>query len=377
MPLRFSVSLLGRYHGVRALATTLAPKIPSMQKAILFEKQNGPLLYKDIPVPKPKPNELLINVKYSGVCHLDLLAWLGHWPIPTKAELTGTYLVGGHEGTGIVVGMGKDVQGWKIGDQAGVKFVSGPCWQCEYCQEGHEYNCDNREMLGYTIDGSFQQYATVDAFGAPKIPEGMDLAKVAPILCAGITVYRALKTTTAIAGDWVAISGCSGGLGLLAVQYAKAMGFRVIGIDGGADKKAAALKGGVEVFLDFTEEDNIVKRVVEITGNGVKGVVNVSTSAQAIQQSVQYVKKRGVVVLVGLPPNATITASILQTCSKCVRIEGSFVGNRRDTDEAIDFMRRGLINYPIQIAGLSEVPRIFEEMQKGLIVGRYVVDTSK
>lgn len=351
--------------------------LPTTQKAVVFERTGGPLLYKDVPVPRPKPHELLINVKYSGVCHLDLSAWKGDWKnLKTKADTDGS-LIGGHEGAGVVVAMGDNVTGWEVGDHAGVKFVLLSCWKCEYCYDGHEQLCNRPVYLGYTHDGSFQQYATVDAMGAPKIPQDVDLLRVGPILCGGITVYRALKTTTALAGDWVVISGCSGGLGSLAVQYAKAMGLRVVGIDGGANKKAAALDGGVEEFIDFTECDDVIGRVHQITGGGAKGAVNVSTLPQAIQQSVQLVKKRGVVVLVGLPPDTTITANVLQTVLKAVRIEGSFVGNRADTDEAIDFFRRGLINQPLTIAGLSQLPEIFDKMTRGEIVGRYVVDTYK
>lgn len=368
---RYSISTPSMLRGLRYYS------IPTTQKAVVFEHARGPLLYKDIPVPQPRPNELLINVKYSGVCHLDLSAWKGDWKnLPTKAETAGL-LVGGHEGAGVVVGMGSNVSGWEVGDHAGVKFVLLSCWKCEYCYDGHEQLCNRPVYSGYTHDGSFQQYATVDAMGAPKIPQDVDLLRVGPILCGGITVYRALKTTTAQAGDWVVILGCSGGLGLLAVQYAKAMGMRVVGIDGGAEKGKAAIAGGVDEFIDFTECDDVISRVVAITNGGAKGAVNVSTLPQAIQQSIQLVKKRGVVVLVGLPPDTTVTASVLQTVLKSVRIEGSFVGNRADTDEAIDFFRRGLINQPITMAGLSQLPEIFDKMSRGEIVGRYVVDTSK
>lgn len=353
------------------------PVIPALQKAQVFKTQGGPLLYKDIPVPAPGDNELLINVLYTGVCHLDFSAWRGDWPeVPTKANTEGGSLIGGHEGVGVVVAMGKDVRGWAVGDHAGVKFTSLACWQCAYCKLGEEPYCDSPSYSGYTIDGLFQQYTTVDAAGAPKIPKHVDMAAVAPILCAGSTVYKALKTTTAIAGDWVVISGCLGGLGSTAVQYAKVMGFRVIGIDTGDNRRKAGIDLGCEHFIDFNTDD-VVAKVLELSGGGAKSVVNVSTSEEAIQQSLGMVKKRGVVVLVGLPAKASVNASVLATILGGIRIEGCFIGNRKDTDEAIEIFARGLIKLPITMMGLSELPKVYEKMEKHELVGRVVLDTSK
>ncbi|ABN65181.1 alcohol dehydrogenase [Scheffersomyces stipitis CBS 6054] len=346
--------------------------IPTTQKAVIFETNGGPLLYKDIPVPKPKPNELLINVKYSGVCHTDLHAWKGDWPLDTKLPL-----VGGHEGAGVVVALGENVTGWEIGDYAGIKWINGSCLQCEYCVTAHESNCPDADLSGYTHDGSFQQYATADAIQAARIPKGTDLALIAPILCAGITVYKALKTAQLQAGQWVAVSGAAGGLGSLAIQYAKAMGYRVVGIDGGADKGEFAKSLGAEVFVDFLSSKDVVADVLKATNGGAHGVINVSVSERAMQQSVDYVRPTGTVVLVGLPAGAKVSASVFSSVVRTIQIKGSYVGNRADSAEAIDFFTRGLIKCPIKIVGLSELASVYELMEQGKILGRYVVDTSK
>lgn len=348
-----------------------AYSIPATQKAVVFETNGGPLLYKDIPVPKPRPHELLIHVKYSGVCHTDLHAWKGDWPLPTKLPL-----VGGHEGAGVVVGMGANVTGWKVGDHAGIKWLNALCQLCELCESGHEPNCAESVYSGYTHDGTFQQYATADSVQAARIPDGADLAKIAPILCAGITVYKALKTTDLRPGQWVAISGAGGGLGTLAVQYAKAMGYLVVGIDGGEDKSQMVKRMGADEFVDFTAVPDVTKAVLDVTGGGAHGVINVSVSPAAMQQSTEFVRALGTVVLVGLPSGAEIKLSVINSILKSIKVAGSYVGNRSDTREAIDFFSRGLVETPIQIAGLSELPRIYKEMEGGTVLGRYVVDTS-
>ena len=346
--------------------------IPKTQKAVIFYEHGGPLSYTEIPVPTPKANEILINVKYSGVCHTDLHAWKGDWPLATKLPL-----VGGHEGAGVVVAMGENVKGWKIGDYAGIKWLNGSCMACEYCELANESNCPDADLSGYTHDGSFQQYATADAVQAARIEPGADLAEVAPVLCAGITVYKALKSANLKAGDWVAISGACGGLGSLAIQYAKAMGYRVVGIDAGAEKAELFKELGGEYFIDFTKSKDVVQEVLDATKGGAHGVINVSVSEAAIESSIKYARSNGTVVLVGLPGGAKCKSDVFTQVVKSISIVGSYVGNRADTREALDFFNRGLVKAPIKVVGLSELPEIYDKMEKGLIVGRYVVDTAK
>ncbi|CAB4253279.1 similar to Saccharomyces cerevisiae YMR083W ADH3 Mitochondrial alcohol dehydrogenase isozyme III [Maudiozyma barnettii] len=359
--------------GVLRLNSTFA--IPKTQKGVIFYENNGPLHYKDIPVPVPKPNEILINVKYSGVCHTDLHAWQGDWPLATKLPL-----VGGHEGAGVVVARGSEVKNFEIGDLAGIKWLNGSCMSCELCETGHESNCEHADLSGYTHDGSFQQYATADAVQAARIPKGTNLAEVAPVLCAGITVYKALKDADLKAGQWVAISGAAGGLGSLAVQYAKAMGYRVLGIDGGPGKEGLFNSLGGEVFIDFTkykDPKEMINAIKEATKGGPQGVINVSVSEAAISMSTEYVRPTGTVVLVGLPAHSYVKSEIFSHVVKSINIKGSYVGNRADTREALDFFSRGLIKSPIKIVGLSELPKVYDLMKNGKILGRYVVDTSK
>lgn len=346
--------------------------LPKTQKAIVFETSGGPLLYKDVPVPVPADDEILINVKFSGVCHSDLHAWMGDWPLPTKLPL-----IGGHEGAGIVVAKGKNVTTFEIGDRAGIKWINKVCYSCEYCQQSYEPNCPKQTISGYLVDGSFQQYALANAIQAAHIPDGVDLAEVAPILCAGVTVYKAIKTSGRKAGEWLAITGAGGGLGSLAVQYAKAMGFRVLAIDTSTEKEEMCKRLGAEVFVDFAKTDTLVSDIQKITNGGPHGVINVSVSEFAINQSLEYIRPVGTVVLVGLPAGAVCKSPIFSQVARAITIKGSCVGNRADTQEALEFFSRGLVKSPIVIVGLTEVESVFRLMEEGKIAGRYVLDTSK
>ncbi|USW57271.1 Putative alcohol dehydrogenase, zinc-type, GroES-like superfamily, NAD(P)-binding domain superfamily [Septoria linicola] len=353
----------------------MAAQIPEMQWAQVIEKTGGPVEYKQIPVQKPGPDEILVNVKYSGVCHTDLHAVNGDWPLPTKLPL-----VGGHEGAGVVVAMGSLVQDWQVGDYAGVKWINGSCLQCDFCQTSDEPLCAKALLSGYTVDGSFQQYAIAKAAHAARIPKDCALDAISPVLCAGITVYKGLKESGAKPGQTVAIVGAGGGLGSLAQQYARAMGLKTIAIDSGDEKKKMCLEQlGSYAFVDFATSQNVVKDVQAATedGLGPHAVILVAVNEKPFQQAAEYVRPRGTVICIGLPAGAYLRAPVFESVIKMVTIKGSYVGNRKDSSEAIEFFRRGLIKAPFKTVGLSELQKVYDLMHKGQIAGRYVVDTSK
>lgn len=212
-----------------------------------------------------------------------------------------------------------------------------------------------------------------------RIPFEIPLDKIAPVLCAGITVYKGLKESGARPGQTVVITGAGGGLGSLALQYAHAMGLRTISVDTGAEKKALCEKLGTSAFVDFAvSEDNLVRDVKAATadGNGPHAVLLLAVSEKPFQQASEYVRSRGTVVAIGMPADAYLRAPVFQTVVRMVCIRGSYVGNRRDTAEAIEFYRRGLIECPIKVVGMSELTSVYEKMRKGEIAGRYVVDVS-
>ncbi|CAD6593202.1 MAG: Alcohol dehydrogenase [Alectoria sarmentosa] len=348
--------------------------IPEKQWAQVIEKTGGPVDYKQIPVQKPGPDEVLVNIKYSGVCHTDLHAVNGDWPLERKLPL-----VGGHEGAGVIVAKGELVQDVEIGDHAGIKWLNGSCLACDFCQTGDEPLCGKATLSGYTVDGTFQQYAIAKAAHVARIPKDVPLDAIAPILCAGITVYKGLKESNARPGQTVAIVGAGGGLGSIACQFAKAMGLQVIGIDTGDEKAAMVKKLGAESFIDFAKSSNVVKDVQAATedGLGPHAVLLVAVNEKPFQQATEYLRPRGTLIAIGLPAGAYLRAPVFETVAGMKTIKGSYVGNRKDTSEAIDFYRRGLINAPFKVVGMSELNKVYEMMHEGKIAGRYVVDTSK
>lgn len=348
-------------------------EIPKMQWAQVFKEHSGPVEYTQVPVPTPGPNEVLVNIKFTGVCHTDLHAWKGDWPLDVKLPL-----VGGHEGAGVVVAVGDLVKTIKVGDHAGIKWINSSCAHCDFCMACDEPLCPNATLSGYTRDGTFQQYAIANANHVARIPKGVPLDAVAPIMCAGLTVYKALKESNAKAGNTVVITGAGGGLGTLALQYATAMGFRTIAVDTGDEKRHLCTeKLGAEVYVDFMKEDVIEKIKENTDGHGAHAVILLAVSPKPFQQATEYCRSRGTVVCVGLPPHAKISADVFSTVVKMLTIKGSYVGNRLDTKEAIDFFVRGKVSAPFKIAKLSELSTIYDLMDKGEIVGRYVLDTSK
>lgn len=240
--------------------------------------------------------------------------------------------------------------------------------------------CPKALLSGYTVDGSFQQYCVAKAAHVARIPKELPLDGVAPVLCAGITVYKGLKESGARPGETVAIVGAGGGLGSLAQQYAKAMGLKVIAIDTGDDKKKVCLEElGASAFIDFAKSSNIVEDVQKATedGTGPHAVILLAVAEKPFQQAAEYVRPRGTVVAIGLPAHAFLRAPVFQTVVKMISLKGSYVGNRKDTAEAIEFYRRGLIKFPFKVAGLSELQSVFDKMERGEVVGRYVLDTSR
>ncbi|CDZ96436.1 alcohol [Phaffia rhodozyma] len=348
-------------------------EIPLTQKAWVFEENNGPLqLRTDWPVTQPKdlqPGQVLVRIAYSGVCHTDLHVWKGDWPSANKLPL-----VGGHEGAGYVAAIADNTQtDLKIGDPVGIKWLANSCLSCEECRKGYESVCKRAAVHGFTVDGSFQQWAVSYAAHVTPIPRNLPLELAAPICCAGVTVYKALKMIEGSPGENVVIPGAGGGLGHLAVQFAHAMGYKVIGIDSGEEKRKLVKSFGAEVFVDYMKED-VVKSIVDTTNGGAHASVCVASGAAAYNQALEYLRPRGVLVAVGLPKDACVQANIFNSVVNEHRIIGSYVGNRQDSVEALDMAARGAVKTHFVVEPIDRLAETFDKMSNLTLAARVVLD---
>jgi propanol-preferring alcohol dehydrogenase len=339
----------------------------STMKAAVVRSFTDELEIAELPVPEPGPHEALVRVEYSGVCHTDLHAARGDWPVKPSPPF-----VPGHEGAGTVVAVGDRVTRVQVGDQVGNAWLWSACGECEYCETGWETLCPHQKNGGYSVDGSFGQYMLVDSRYCPLIPDGVDLAAAAPILCAGVTVYKGLKVTDTQPGEWVLISGI-GGLGHVAVQYAVAMGRRVAAVDIDDDKLALARRHGAEVTVNAATSDDPAGELKAATGGGVHGALVTAVNAHAFPQAVGALRRGGTVSLVGLPPDH-FPLDIFTTVLFGLTVRGSIVGTRKDMAEALDFFARGKVDPTYSVRPMTDVNAIFHEMEEGHIDGRVVMD---
>jgi alcohol dehydrogenase, propanol-preferring len=339
--------------------------MPTMKAAVV--KQFGkPLVIEDVPVPQPGPGEVLVKVKACGVCHTDLHAASGDWPVKPVPPF-----IPGHEAAGIVAALGPGVSNLKVGDAVGVAWLHDACLHCEYCETGWETLCEHQHNTGYSVNGGFAEYVIASAAFAAKLPANIDFVGVAPILCAGVTTYKGLKETETRPGEWVVISGV-GGLGHVAIQYAKAMGLKVAAIDIAEDKLALARTTGADLAVNALAAD-AVDKVLAATGGGAHGVLVTAVSTAAFAQALKMVRRKGTVSLVGLPPGEFPTP-IFDVVLKRITVRGSIVGTRRDLDEAIAFAADGKVKAEVTKVPLAEINGVFDRMKAGKIDGRVVLD---
>ncbi|KAI0696821.1 GroES-like protein [Cytidiella melzeri] len=350
--------------------------IPKTQTAAVVASAGAELEIKtDHPVPQPetlKPGECLVKLDVTGVCHTDLHAARGDWPIPAK-----TPLVGGHEGVGIVVAIGAHTQDSpvQLGDRVGIKWLADSCLDCESCRKGLEQVCAKGQYSGFTVDGTFQQYVLSWVRHVTPIPENLGSAEAASILCAGVTVYRAIKYSHTNIGEWIILPGAGGGLGHLAIQYAVAMGLRVLAVDTGDEKRELCLKLGAEKWIDFMTNKDLVQDIKDATdGLGPHTAVITAATGFAYQQAIDYLRPGGTLMAVGLPARATLNADIFFTVTKSINILGSYVGNRQDAREALEIASRGKVKCYFQTKQLSDLKATYHALDQGIVAGRIVLN---
>ncbi|ODV91686.1 hypothetical protein CANCADRAFT_55505 [Tortispora caseinolytica NRRL Y-17796] len=343
--------------------------IPKVQKALVCQNP-GPdyelKVLSDYPVPEPGTGEVLVRLSSSGICHSDLSYLKNEW----APELTLNVKVPGHEGSGRIVKLGPDVNEKVIavGTRVGSPYVRQICHNCENCFiPGMDVYCDNGVYCIHDMDGTFAQYCILRADYICRVPEALDEKCVGPILCGGTTVYKSLKQSNLYAGHWLAIIGAGGGLGQMAILYARSRGLRVVAIDTGADKRETCTRLGAETFIDFKESKDVVAEVIAVSGRGCHGVQVIAPTRSAYNLSVKIVRFMAILWLWVLPIRP------MGLVFKNVKVIGSLVGNQQDISEALDLATRWNSPPNIEMYTMEEVSTIFEKMETGQLNGRAVI----
>ena len=309
--------------------------------------------------------EALVDIEYCGVCHTDLHVAHGDF-----GKVPGRVL--GHEGIGIVKEIAPDVKSLKVGDRVSVAWFFEGCGACEYCTTGRETLCRTVKNAGYSVDGGMAEQCIVTADYAVKVPEGLDPAQASSITCAGVTTYKAIKEAQLQPGQWTVIFG-AGGLGNLAVQYAKKVfNAHVVAVDINNDKLALAKEVGADIVINGHEVEDVAALIQEKTGGAHSAVVT-AVSKVAFNQAVDSVRAGGRVVVVGLP-SEMMDLSIVKTVLDGIQVIGSLVGTRKDLEEAFQFGAEGLVVPVVQKRPVSDAVDVFDEMEAGTIQGRMVLD---
>jgi alcohol dehydrogenase, propanol-preferring len=335
-------------------------------KAALLREFSGPVAIEEVETPSPGPGEVLVKVEACGVCHSDLHLAQGDWDM--LRGITKLPLIGGHEIAGVVSGVAEGVTDLKIGDRVGVPWLHWTCGECEYCKAGRETLCNKQKITGCTVDGGFAEYVKAPASHAAKLPDSLSAPEAAPLLCAGLTVYKALKNSGLTKGERLAVFGV-GGLGHLAVQIGHALGAQVCAIDIAENKLELAKSLGAEWTINAGTEQ-VPKKIRTIGGAHVALVT--SASAAVYETALRCVKKGGTLAVVGMP-NEPFRVSAVAMVAAEMRIVASAVGTREDLRELFDLVAKFPIRCHVETRPLDALPAVFEEMKRGAVLGRVVL----
>jgi D-arabinose 1-dehydrogenase-like Zn-dependent alcohol dehydrogenase len=317
-------------------------------------------------IPQPGPKHVRIKIQACGVCHSDVLTQSGQWPGIEYPRAPG------HEITGVIDELGDDIPPiWKKGQRVGVGWNGGYCGYCSSCRHGDFINCLNLTVPGIHYDGGYAEYTVAPANSLVALPDELTFAEAAPMLCAGVTTFNALRHSEALAGDVVAVQGI-GGLGHLAVQFAHKMGFRTIAISNGSDKESFAKKLGADVYLDSEKQDpaSELKR-----HGGARVILSTAPSGKAMSSLVDGLSRDGVLLVIGAGPDP-IAVTPLQLIGGRHRIQGWPSGNPIDSEEALRFCALHGVKAMIEKFPLQQAQIAFDKMLKGQVRFRAVLTQS-
>jgi propanol-preferring alcohol dehydrogenase len=334
-------------------------------KAAVVHDFTKSLNVEDIPRPSPGPGEVLVKVETAGLCHTDIHAAHGDWPVkPTPP------FIPGHEGVGIVEQVGSGVTTPQVGDRVAMPWLGKACGTCDFCVDGWETLCEQQVNTGYGIDGSYAEYAVAAAAYVAPVPDSVDPLDAAVLTCAGVTTYKAVKVSGARPGQLVAVFGI-GGLGHLALQYAKISGATVVAVDISDEKLELAKELGADHVVNALTEDPIA--AIQALG-GAHAAISVAVAPKAFEQAFSSLRRGGTLVFVALPADNFVSLPIFETVLKGITILGSIVGTRKDLAEVYAIHAQGRTRVIRETRNLDEVNECFEEVEKGQVKARIVFD---
>ena len=335
-------------------------------KAAVLRDFAQPIALEEIATPEPGEGEVLIRVRACGVCHSDLHLAEGDWD--QLKPITKLPLILGHEVAGVVEKLGPGVTGLAAGDRVGVPWLHWTCGECEYCREGREVLCSKQMITGVTVDGGYAEFVNAKASHVARLPAALSFEEAAPLFCAGLTVYRALKSAGLAAGQRVAVFGV-GGLGHLAIQIVKAKGAVPVAVDIAEEKLALARELGAAHTINAATEQT--RKAMRALG-GAHIVVVTSASKSAYETALQCVRKGGTLAVVGMPPEAVPVSMVAMVAGE-IRIVASAVGTREDLRELLELAASGAVRCRTEAVPLAAAASSLERVKQGTVAGRIVL----
>jgi len=334
-------------------------------RAAVVHGFGAPLTIEQVPPRALGHGQVRVKVEACGLCHTDIHAAKGDWPIKPSPPF-----VPGHEGVGRVTECAPGVSEVAVGDRVAMPWLGYACGICDYCVSGWETLCVKQEMMGYTIDGAFGEYATAYANYVVKVPDGVDSFDAAPLTCAGVTTYKAVKVAGTRSSDFVAVFGV-GGLGHLAIQYAAIAGGRVVAVDVVEEKLELARELGAEFTVNAKTEDPV--EAIQRLG-GVDQAIALAVSPRAFEQAYGSLRRGGTLVFVALPADNEVKIPIFETVLHGITIVGSIVGTRKDLREVFELHAAGKTRVIRETRRLDEVNEAIADVEAGRVAARIVLE---
>lgn len=334
-------------------------------KAMQVKKAGGDFEMVELPIPEPGTHQVRIKVQACGVCHSDMFVKEGIFPNIQYPRIPG------HEVIGVIDKLGTAVKSWKEGQRVGVGWHGGHCFVCEPCRRGDFINCKNAGVTGLTHDGGYAEYMISPQDALALVPEDLDSYEAAPLLCAGITTYNALRNSGARGGDLVAVHGI-GGLGHLGIQFARQMGFKTVAISKGEDKEKLANELGAHIYID-TSSENPAEKLASIGGANV--ILSTVPNAKAVSSLVNGLGPNGILMAVGGAPES-LEVSIAQLIGGRKKIQGWASGHAMDWEDTMNFSALTGVKTMIEVFPLEKANEAYKKMMENRVRFRSVLKIS-